>query len=57
MNACHDNLVFLESEESAEAVLSPKRRFVVTSGSDRYSLGDTIEAIGLAGLASELVKQ
>ena len=37
--------------------LAPKRRFVVYSGSERYALGDKIEAISLAQLAAEVTKQ
>ena len=42
---------------SAIADLSPKRSFVVYSGTERYSLGQKIDAIGLADLAAELAKQ
>lgn len=37
--------------------LAPKRRYVVYSGSERYALGNKIEAISLFDLAALLVKQ
>lgn len=37
--------------------LDPKRRFVVYSGSERYALGNKIEAISLFELAAYLTKQ
>ena len=37
--------------------LDPKRRFVVYSGSERYALGNRIEAISLFELAAHLAKQ
>ena len=36
--------------------LAPKRKFVVYSGSERYPLGDKIEAIGLSELAAEVAR-
>ena len=42
---------------SAIADLSPKRSFVVYSGTERYSFGPKIEAISLADLAAELAIQ
>lgn len=36
--------------------LQPDRAFVVYPGTERYPLGDEVEAIGLSGMASELVK-
>jgi len=38
----------------ASADLKPHKRFVVYAGTERFSLGDGIEAIGLAALATEL---
>jgi len=34
--------------------LGPKKRFVVYPGTERFSLGNRIEAIGLVALATEL---
>lgn len=39
---------------SACADLNPQKRFVVYPGSERFSVGDRIDAIGLAALAAEL---
>ncbi len=39
---------------SASADLKPQKQFVVYSGTERFSLGGKIEAIGLAALAAEL---
>jgi uncharacterized protein len=37
--------------------LAPKRRYVVYSSSERYALGNKIEAISLFDLAALLLKQ
>ena len=39
---------------SASADLKPHKQFLAYSGTERFSLGGKIEAIGLAGLAAEL---
>lgn len=39
---------------SASADLEPHQQFVVYPGAERFSLGNKIEAIGLAAIASEL---
>jgi len=38
----------------ASADLEPHKQFVVYAGTERFSLGNKIEAIGLAALATEL---
>ena len=37
--------------------IKPERSFVVTAGSDRYSVGKGVEAIGLREMASVLREQ
>jgi len=39
---------------SASADLNPRKQFVVYPGTERFSLGQKVEAIGLAALAAEL---